>query len=184
MRIYQKAIGVVVMLTALYGCGGGGGDSSSGGQVADSYVFPAGKATLTFSAMSTAQLSAPISGLDFSLVMPQGMSVTTANGTSGQIDGTTVTPGSALTGTSLAFGSYSTSTRKAHLGMTTTSDKYRVGEFLRLVCTIAPNKSISLGDLKTANSPVVIIKTVGYDSATSSTVQLTDKVKVTIGAVR
>lgn len=180
MTLKLKLAGALLAFTALYGCGGGDGGGS--GQVSDSYVFPSGKATLAFSAISTAQLSAPISGVDFSITLPQGMSVTTSSGGSGQIDSTTVTPGPSLTGANLAFGSYSASTRKAHLGMATTSNTYRSGEFLRLTCTVAPDTSITLADLKTANSPVLIRKAVGYDPVTKGTVILTSKVKVTIGA--
>lgn len=178
MKIYLKLIVMAAALTALYGCGGGDGGS---GQVSDSYVFPSGKATLAFSAISTAQLSAPISGVDFSITLPQGMSVTTVSGSSGQIDSTTVTPGSALTGTNLAFGSYSASTRKAYLGMATTSNGYRSGEFLRLTCIVAPNTSITLGSLKALNAPVTIVKAVGYDPLARSTVTLTNSLKVTMG---
>ncbi len=175
-----KLVGALVTIATLYGCGGGDG---GGGPVADSYVFPAGKATLTFTAMSTAHLTAPISGVDFSIKLPTGMSVTTASGGSGQIDSTTVTPGLSLSGTNLAYGSYSASTRKAYLGMATTSSSYRSGEFLRLTCTVAPNTAITLADLKALNSPVTLVKAVGYDTATKSTVVLTGTLKVTLGAV-
>lgn len=167
-----------LVIATLSGCG----DDDGGGAITDAYVFPAGRATLTFIAMSTAQLPAPINGVDFSIVLPQGMSVTTQNGGSGQIDNTTVIPGSALTGTNLAYGSYSASTRKAYLAMATTSSTYRSGEFLRLFCTVAPDTRITLGSLKALNSPTAVTKAVGYDSSTTSTVQLTGKVSVTIGA--
>lgn len=180
MKFTLKPILIALAFTTLYGCGGGG-DGGGSTPITDSYVFPAGKATITFSAMSTATLPAPVNGIDFSLTLPAGMSLTTADGTSGQIDSTTITSGSALTGTSLAYGSYSTSTRRAHLSMATTSSSYRSGEFLRLTCTVAANTSITLGSLK-SGSPVTITEAVGYDTTTESTVLLTDKVKVTIGA--
>ncbi|QEM67390.1 hypothetical protein FO488_03995 [Geobacter sp. FeAm09] len=184
MKTTLKLILATLTLAALYGCGGGGNGSSTPTAVADSYVFPSGTATITFSAMSTAQLAAPVSGIDFTVTLPAGMTPTTAGGASGQIDSTTITAGSALTGTNLAFGTYSVSTRKAHLSMATTSNSYRSGEFLRLTCTVASGTSITLAQFKAANDPVTIIKAVGYDSATASTVVLTDKLKVTIGAVR
>lgn len=182
MKIFLKPILMALAFTTLYGCGGDGGSGPA--PVTDSYVFPAGNATITFTAMSSATLAAPVSGIDFRITLPQGMSVTTAGGASGQIDSTTVTAGSALTGTNLAFGSYSASTRTAHLSMATTSDSYRSGEFLRLSCTVAPSTAITLANLKALNSPVSIVKAVGYDAATQSTVILTGKVNVTIGAVR
>ena len=184
MKIILKLVLVALAFTTLYGCGGGGDGGSTPAPVADTYVFPSGNATITFAAMSTAKLAAPISGIDFTVTLPQGMSATTAGGVSGQIDSTTITAGSALTGTNLAFGTYSVSTRKAHLSMATTSNSYRSGEFLRLTCTVASGSSITLAQFKAANDPVAIVKAVGYDSATSSTVALTGKVKVTIGALK
>lgn len=164
----------------LFGCGGGG---DSGGAVDDSYLFPAGTATLTFSAMSTATLPAPISGIDFIVTLPQGMSVTTS-GNSGQIAVASVTAGSALSGTNLAYGSYSASTRTAHLTMATTSNTFRAGEFLRLSCNVDLGSTITLADVKALNAPVNIIGASGYDPVARSTVSLTDKIAVTLGAVR
>lgn len=185
MKNLLRCIGTILLCAALYGCG----DGTNNGvvvrsSITDRYVFPAGKATITFSAISTAQLPASISGIDFTLNLPAGMDVTTTTGGSGQIDSSTVIPGAALTGTNLAFGSYSASTRKAILGMATTSDNFRAGEFLRLDCNVARHSSISLGDLKAINNPVLLIKAVGYDPATTSTVQFTSKVRVNIGAAR
>lgn len=171
-------------MTVLNGCGGGGGSSSdSSGPVSDSYVFPAGKATLTFTAMSSAQLPTSIGGIDFTVTLPQGMSATTTGGVSGQIDSSTISAGTALAGTNLVFGSYSTSTRKAHLVMSTTGSSYRSGEFMRLVCTVASSTSITLADVKALNNPVNLIKAAGLDSS-NTTVNLTSSVKVTIGAVK
>jgi hypothetical protein len=180
MRFTMKALVAAVAVMTMYGCGGDGG--GGGGPVADSYVFPAGKATLVFSAISTAQLPAGISGVDFSITLPLGMGVTTASGGTALIDSASVTSGSALTGTNLAFGSYSASSRKAHLSMATASNTFRSGEFLRLSCNVNPDTSITLGDLKALNAPVTLQKVVGYDPVSKSTVIFTSKVKVTLGA--
>lgn len=148
----------------------------------DNYAFPAGKSVITFSAYSSATLAVPISAIDFSITLPPGMSVATTSGVSGPIDNASVTPGSALTGTNLAFGSYSASTRKVRLSMVTTSSNYRSGEFLRLICDVAATPAITLGDLRTLNNPVPVLKAVGYNPATQSTVVLTGNVKAVIGA--
>lgn len=177
MKAIMKLVCAALMIVSLNGCG------NDGGQVTNDYVFPAGKTTLAFSAMSTAMLSAPISGVDFYIKLPAGMSLTTESGVSGQIENASVMPGGALTGTNLAFGAYSASIRKARLSMVTTSNTYRSGEFLRLVCTVAPNTNITFGDLVALNSPVAVAKTTGYDPVTMSTVILTNKVKVTIGVL-
>lgn len=177
MKFILKTIGTIVSVMAFYGCGSGG--SGSGG-VSDSYVFPAGKATLAFSAISTAQLPTGISGVDFSITLPQGMGVTTVGGGTGPIENTSVASGSMLTGTNIAFGSYSVSTRKANLSMATTSNTFRSGEFLRLSCNVSPDTSITLGDLKALNAPVRLQKVVGYDTISNSTVILTNKIRVTM----
>lgn len=180
MRKILALVGLTMAVAALYGCG----DSGGSGTATDSYTFPAGKATLAFTAMSTATLPVSVSGIDFTLVLPPGMDVTTTAGGSGQIVTDTLTAGSTLTGTNLAYGSYSASTRKAYLSMATTSDTYRSGEFLRLACTVESGTAITLGGLKTLNTPVPVVKAVGYDAATNSTVDLTGKLAVSIGTVQ
>lgn len=172
-------LAALALFATLSGCGG---DSTSTG--GDAYVFPAGKSVITFSALSTARLAVPISSIDVSITLPPGMSVVTSGGGSGSIDTASVLAGSALTGTNLAFGSYSASTRKVRLSMTTASSSYRSGEFLKLLCDVAPNTSISLVALRTLNMPVPVIKAVGYDPATRSTVVLTNRVAVTIEAAQ
>jgi len=180
MKTTLKLTPLALACMTLFGCGGGGGS----GAVDDSYLFPAGTATLTFSAMSTATLPTSISGIVFSVKLPQGMNVATTSGGSGQIVTTSVTAGSALTGTNLAYGSYSSSTRTAYLTMATTSSTYRAGEFLRLSCAVDTGSTITLADVKALNSPVSIIEASGFDTVTTSTVNLTDKLAVTLGAIR
>jgi len=177
MKMCLRMIWGMLIAMALYGCGGG---SDGAAPVTDSYVFPAGKATLAFTAMSTAHLAVPISGIDFTVTLPPGMSVATAAGASGQISTASIVPGSALTGTNLAFGTYSASNGKTHLSMVTTSDSYRSGEFLRLTCTVAGNTNITLGGLKALNTPVTL-DAVGYDPVSKSTVTLANSVKVILG---
>jgi len=180
MKTTLKLTLLALACMTLFGCGGGGGS----GAVDDSYLFPAGTATLTFSAMSTATLPTSISGIVFSVKLPQGMNVATTSGGSGQIVTTSVTAGSALTGTNLAYGSYSSSTRTAYLTMATTSSTYRAGEFLRLSCAVDTGSTITLADVKALNAPINIIGASGYDTVTKSTVSLTDKLAVTLGAIR
>lgn len=183
MRRLLKILAALSLVPALSGCG-----DSSNWQLAkqstaqsDAYVFPTGKSVITFSAYSSVTLSVPISAIDLSITLPTGMSVATTGGVSGPIENASVTPGSALNGTNLAFGSYSVSTRKVRLSMTTTSSSYRSGEFLRLTCDVAATPAITLGDLRTLNNPVPLVKAIGYDSATQSTVVLTGNVKAVIG---
>ena len=176
MKIYPRLVCAVLALTAIYGCGDGNGTAPVG----DSYVFPAGKAVLAFTAMSTAHLPAPVSGIGLSITLPPGMSVATTSGLSGQIAAAALMNGSTLAGTTLAFGTYSASNGKTRLSMATTSDSYRAGEFLRLACTVASGTNITLGGLKALNTPVTVLKVVGYDPVAMSTVNITGKVKVTL----
>lgn len=183
MRYLKTTILAAVVTAALSGCGDGG--DGGGGSVPDTYRFPPGKATVTFSAISSAHLPAPISGIVLSVILPQGMSVTTDQGSSGTIATQSITPGSALLpGTSIAYGTYSASNGKTRLTTNTPSDTFRSGEFLRLTCVVASNTNITLGSLKAQNSPVTVLKAVGYDSTTNSTVDLTGKLTATLGAIR
>jgi hypothetical protein len=171
MKSYRKLICAALVSVALYGCGGDGGSNER--------VLSEGKATIVFSSISTATLAVPIGGIDFSITLPQGISVATASSLSGQIDSESLQPGMALTGTNLAFGNYSASTRKVYLSMATTSSTYRSGEFLRLVCTVAQGTNITYGTFKALNTPVPVSKVVGYDPVTRSTVDLTNNINVT-----
>jgi hypothetical protein len=49
---------------------------------------------------------------------------------------------------------------------------------------VAATPAITLGDLRAINNPVPLVKVVGYDSATQSTVVLTGKVTATINVAR
>lgn len=181
MKRTRHLVGIILIAIALAGCGD---DKNDGGTAGGEYVFPAGTATLAFTAMSTAQLSVPVSGIELTLALPAGMGVTTTTGSTGQIVSSTLTPGSALSGTNLAYGNYSASTRKAYLSMATTSSSYRSGEFLRLACTVDTGTSITLSGLRALNTPVTLVRAVGYDALTNSTVDLTGKLAVTLDAVR
>jgi hypothetical protein len=186
MNRFLKILAALSLVSALSGCG----DTSNwlltnqSTTQSDSYAFPAGKSVITFSAYSSATLAVPISAIDLSVTLPPGMSLATAGGVSGPIDNASVTPGSALSGTNLAFGTYSVSTRKVRLSMTTTSGNYRSGEFLRLICDVAATPALTLGDLRALNNPVPVVKVVGYNPATQSTVVLTGNVKAVIGVTQ
>ncbi len=187
MNRFVLMLVAVPFFSLLYGCGGGNDGQVTAQPVTEvpgSYVFPAGKAVIAFSAISTARLSVPVSAIDITLTLPQGMSVVTAGGLSGRVDDASITAGSALPGKDV-YGSYSASTRKLHLSMITTNSSYRGGEFLRLTCNVAPAAVITLDNLRAINNPVSVVKAVGieYDLLTlqPSTVPLTSSIKVTVG---
>ncbi len=178
MKIFNSLLGILAIVISLvfYGCGGGGG--SGGGSPSNANLLAVGKNTLVFAITSTAKLQTSVSGINFSITLLPGISVATANGLSGAIVPDSVQPGNGMVGKILIFGSYSIATRKVSLGMATTSGAFRSGEFLRLICNVAPNTKISLGDLQTLNSPVTIYKAVGYDSTAKTTVLLTDSLEL------
>ncbi len=160
--------GVLATVT-LQGCGGVAGDPP-----------PAKKATIAFSAVSTSRLDSPISGIDLSLALPQGMGVATVGGGSGQIETGSVNAGNALAGTSIAYGTYSASTRRVRLSLGTVSDAYRSGEFLRLTCGVTDDALLAADALQALETSLSVLKVAGYDPGTGSSRILTGKVKVTM----
>jgi hypothetical protein len=180
--------GVVASLSA---CGsGGGGDliqtpTTPTTVVSNTQTLAPGTYKLTFSAISTARLAAPISGIDVAVKFPVGLSVSTiTGGATGQITSTSITPGSAILATSLAFGNYSASTRTAYLSMATSQETYRGGPFLNLLLTVAFGTSITPNDIYTLNTTYPKYKVVGLDTVTHSTVTMTGSVKTTLGVAQ
>jgi hypothetical protein len=172
---------------------GGGGDlieqpivtnpiaSNTQALVSNTQAMVPGVYKLTFSAFSTARLVAPISGIDVAVRFPAGLSVSMVTDGTAQITSTSVTPGSAIQATSLAFGVYSASTRTAYLSMATTQETFRGGQFLNLLFTVAPGTSVTPNDIYNLNAPYQSYKVVGLDTSAHSTVILTDSVKTTLG---
>lgn len=172
MKNLIKAAATVLLIAGLYGCGGSS-DSAT--------ILAPHKTTLAFTAISTAALGSSISGIELNVVLPSGMSVSTSSGT--QIASSSLLPGTALpaSATTIIYGSYSASSRKAQLTMGTTGDSYRSGEFLRLVCNVDYATTVTINDLRALN-PVMLTNAFGYDSGGNST-QLTNKVRVRLDLV-
>lgn len=160
-------LGLLAAVT-LQGCGGVAGDP------------PAKKAAIAFAALSTARLDSPISGIDLSFVLPGGMEVATVDGGSGVIESGSVSSGRVLSGTSIAYGTYSASTRRVRLSMGTVSDAYRSGEFLRLTCLLTDDAIVAADALQVLETSLSVLKVAGYDPGTRSTRILTGKVNVTM----
>ena len=172
-----------VLLSA---CGGCGGDlivtpGATNPVASNTRILVPGIYKLTFSAYSTARLIAPISGIDVAVKFPVGLSVSVVTDGTAQIVSTSVTPGSAIQATSLAFGVYSASTRTAYLSMATTQETFRGGQLLKLLFTVAPGTSVTPNDIYNLNAPYQSYKVVGLDTSIHSTVTLTDSVKTTLG---
>lgn len=189
MKNTLRLICLALAVMSLNGCGGSGGDliqsppTTTNTTISDTQALAPGTYKLTFSAISTARLAAPISGIDVSVKLPAGLSVSTVTGGgTGQITTTSVTPGNAIQATSLAYGNYSASTRTAYLSMATTQDTYRKGQFLNLLFTVTPGTIVTPNDiflLNTATSPAY--KVVGFDTVSHSTVIMTSTVRTILG---
>jgi len=163
---------------SLAACGDGGGRTSV---YPDNQPLVAGEYKLTFSAISTARLDVPIRGIEVAVRLPAGLSVSTATGGTGQITSTSVQQGNALQQTSLAFGSYSASTRTAYLAMASPLDNFRGGQYLTLLFSVSSGASVTPSDIYTLNAAYPMYKVVGLDTASHDSVVMTGKVKTTLG---
>ena len=174
---------------SLSACGGGSDlyeatPAAQNNAPVSSQVLPPGVYKLTFAAISTARLAAPISAIDVAVKLPAGLSVSTVTGGSGQITSTSVTTGSAIQASMLAFGNYSASTRTAYLTMATSQESYRSGQFLNLLFTVTSGASVTPNDIFALNVTYPAYMVVGLDTATHNSVTMTGSVKTTLGVTQ
>jgi hypothetical protein len=191
---FKSLLLICIAVATLSACGGGGGGdliqaSPPTPPTAPPVVVPgtktlaAGTYKLTFTAISTSRLPAPISGIDVAVKLPVGVSVSTVNGgATGQIVSTSITPGSAILATSLALGNYSASTRTAYLSINTPQETFRGGQFLNLLLTVETGTSITPDDIYALNVTNPKYKVLGL--VAHSTVNMTGSVLTTLGVVK
>ena len=179
MRNLLMLMCAVIAAVTLAACGGGEPAPID----PNTQPLAAGSYKLAFSAISTARLAAPISGIDVSVKLPVGLLVSTDNGgASGQITTSSLTPGSAFpSGSALIFGNYSASTRTAYLTMATSLDTYRGGQYLNLLFTVPTGAVVTPNDIFNLNLTYPLYKVVGFDAITHSSVDMTGSVKTTLG---
>lgn len=155
----------IVSSFALAGCGGGGQSAAPPNQTTSVYALP-------FTITSTATLPAPIGTVSMAIKLPATVTVNTVNGTaSGQIDPVQITVANGLQ--AYAYGNYSASTHTAYISMITSSN-FRGGEFLLLNCNVptsTPFEDVLL-------STILNVDVAGFDTSTSSTVDLSESTKV------
>ncbi len=176
---HMSRFGILLSFATILAACGGGGDGGTAGGGTNQFLTP-GTHKLTFSAISTARLDAPISAIDVAVKFPAGISVSTPTGGTGQITDASITPGSAMLTTSLTFGNYSASTRTAYLSMATTQETLRGGQFVNLLFTVAPGTSIMPEDIYALNATYPKYTVVGIDTVTHSSVTMTGSVKTTL----
>lgn len=180
MDIRNSVLMSAVMLS-ISACGGGDGNNGTFNPgVPGTRPLAAGTYKLVFTAVSTARLDAPISGIEVTVKLPAGLSVATTTGRSDQIADASVICGRVLQETALAFGNYSVSTRTAYLSVATSQGAYRGGQFLNLLFTVASGTSVSPNDIYNLNSTFSHYNVVGLNTDTHNTVQLTGKVQTTL----
>lgn len=171
---------------SLSACGGGGGDliekSATTPVISSSQALAPGTYKLTFTAISTAQLVAPISGIYVAVKFPDGISVNTVTGGSGEITGSSFTSGSAVQWS--PYGNYSASTRTAYFNMATAQSSYRGGQYLNLLFNVAPGATVTPNGIFTLNAYYKVVGTIGVGTSGYSSVVMTDSVKTTLGVVR
>lgn len=179
VKTFLLMVSTVVSLSA---CGGGSDSSVAPAVDPNARILAPGSYKLAFSAISTARLEAPISGIAVSVKFPPGISVSTITGASGEIAAASITTGSAVQWS--PFGSYSTSTRKAYINMVTAQSSYRGGQYLNLLFTVGAGTAITPNDIFALNAGFSPYNVVGFDPASNSSVTLTGKVKTTLGVVQ
>jgi hypothetical protein len=168
-------VGLTIIYLSVCGCGDSGSDSNAVNR--NSLPLAAGTHLMAFTAISTSRLPVPISGIEVAIKLPAGVSVATASGGSGALKGTALLSGSTGSVQSLAFGSYSASTRTVYLAMATIQENCRGGNMLNLLIDIDSGISITPDEIYALNAVYPRYRVVGLDTVTHNTVQLTDTVK-------
>jgi len=87
--------------------------------------------------------STPVSGVDFTLLLPKGVNVATAADGSGQILDSALAKGGALPSTSLLVGRFSSAQGQIRLSLTASPKGGWTGEFARLAFTIPAGVAVS-----------------------------------------
>jgi hypothetical protein len=132
---------------------------------------------------STAQ--APVNGIDLTIQLPKEAQVATATDGTGRILETALSPGRAVSGTTLVVGHYASSSHRVQLSLTTAATTAWNGEFARLTVAIPTRTAITeQALLSTVGGNFPQYKVVGVTAPTRSAVSLTDHVRTTVALLR
>lgn len=178
MNNIQKVVASLSLTLSLAACSGGGGTAIN------ETPQPASKtATISFSIISTARLTAPVQGVQLSAYLPVGVNVVTDPGTTILSSGT-LTFGSGLTSANRqVYGSYSAPIRKVKIIVVTTEETFRSGEFAKLTVSYPETTILSANDFTSINTPSFPSFEAGGYVVGSGSVDLTTKLRASLGVV-
>jgi hypothetical protein len=158
----------------LAGCGGNGGGSSP------SSNLTAGSYQLSFS-MAASSASAPVSGVDLTIQLPEEVQVDTTSDGTGRIPGSALSTGSAVSDASLLAGHHIPTGHRVRISLTTAATTAWNGEFARLKIAIPTGKTIAKSKLlETVGENFPAYKVVGLTNSPRSTITLTNYAKTSV----
>ena len=181
MKMLSKVLGGAALAVAL-ACGGGGGGSTAT-QPSGPTPLSAGVHTLGLSVAMGSGTNIPVSGIAVTVQLPPGVTVATGSGDPAAILDTSLSAGSAITGTSVLSGSHSATTRQSKLTVVHGPTATWSGEYLRLKVTVPSGTTVYGTDFTTLNATPVALKVVGVDTSAHSTVVLTSQATATLKVV-
>ncbi len=175
MNHIQKILSLLSLALILTACGGGGGGGST--------PATSKTATLSFSVISTAQLSAPVQGVQLSAWLPVGVTVATNAGSS-TLSSTVLAAGSGITSANRqVYGSYSAAIRKVKITVVTTEETFRGGEFAKLTVSYPVATTLTTNNFTSLNAPSFPFFEAGGYVVGSGNVDLTNKLRASLGVV-
>jgi len=180
MKNVPMMLPLLALILALAGCGGGGGATS---QDVNPPQSTGKSATISFSVLSTARLTAPVQGVQLSAFLPEGVTVATTAGSS-TVSSTALITGVGITSSNRQiYGTYSAPIRKVKITVATTEETFRGGEFAKLSVNYPSTINLTANDFASANEPTVpFFQAAGYVVGTGS-VDLTGKLRASLGVL-
>jgi len=177
MNHIQKMISLLAVAVMMTACGGGGGGGSAAGGGTTTKT-----ATVAFNLVSTAKLPGVVQGITLIALLPAGTTVTTDAGKN-TISASALTAGSGLNDPSpVVYGTYSAAANKVKIGILAPNSTSRGGEYARLTVSYLSTTTLAANNFTDANLPAFpLFQVAGYDVSTSSVLDLTTKMKTTLG---
>jgi hypothetical protein len=179
MNQILKAIIPSALLLSLTACGGGGGGTSAN----QTPPSTSKTATISFSVISTARLTAPVQGVQISALLPAGVTVATDAGSTTLSSAALATGNGITSANRQVYGTYSAAIRKVKITVVTTEDTFRGGEFAKLTVSYPATTTLTTTDFTSANAPLFPFFEAGGYVLGSGSVDLTGKLRASLGVV-